>query len=89
MRRGIYPYVREHPMKSNANPIPEVLLFFLHAAIIVLIVAFLSGCGVTVNHTHYYTVMGAGNKITNTTRTDSRPDITATTTATVPVSALP
>lgn len=51
----------------------------------------LSGCGVTINMTHYYTLTGNGNKISGTVRTDSRPDITTSTTATatIPVSALP
>lgn len=54
---------------------------------IVLAVA-LFGCGgVRISVTNYYTVNGNDNKLGQTIRTDSKPDITATTnaSATVPV----
>lgn len=63
-----------------------VLLFGL------VVVCVMTGCGgINISTTNYYTVTGDSNRLTQTIRTDSRPDITAPTnmTATVPVSALP
>ena len=61
-------------------------------SLMVMLLGLLSGCGgINISTTNYYTVTGDSNKLTQTIRTDSRPDITAPTnmTATVPVSALP
>ena len=59
---------------------------------LIVLVLMLSGCGgINISTTNYYTVTGDSNRLTQTIRTDSRPDITAPTnlTATIPVSALP
>lgn len=61
------------------NQTVESFIFVFMWLAIMVLVALLSGCGVTVNHTHYYTILGTDNRISNTTRTDSRPDITTST----------
>lgn len=67
------------------------IMYVIFALLLLATCLLISGCGVTINMTHYYTVNGNENRISGTVRTDSRPDITTNTTATadIPVSALP
>ena len=61
----------------------------MRLAALCLLVLMLSGCGTTIKPTTCIYIIGDYNKIGETIRTDNRPDVTTSTEATVPVSALP